>query len=401
MKKNSAKIQFSDERSYPIFINSELDDFGLDPYEFRIYARIARRAGKKSDCFESINEMAKGCRMSGGKVKKCLARLLDLNLVTRASVPGKSSHYKLTDPIHWKNLDPPSHQTTQVTRQPRPLEIHDPATKRPRSPDDPGREVITTWVATDPPPGSSGGHEVFPFKELPEVNPKEIKNSLSPKGSLSPIADEKQPNSRERETGASALSTAEQPTAITTTATAPPKQNQSLERSQTSNGQTQYSAAPPEIFELSQWADFQAPGNYAEFWESVLRRAQRFKNRPESPECAAETWIRKQGHLLWAEFQKVQSNGNGNGHHPQPIYHCEIECPNNLQWYMENPEIDLAEHIAKVESNWLRLDLKPNDDRWINWLQKVEPDLEPAYGPRNLPDWVLRKLADDLSKTPC
>jgi hypothetical protein len=228
---------------------------------------------------------------------------------------------------------------------------------------------------------------------IQEINP--ISNSGS-----DPSLSQEGIQQPERETGASALLTAQQPTAITTTtATAPPKQNQSLERSQTNNGQTQYSAAPPEIFELSQWADFQAPGNYAEFWESVLRRAQRFKNRPESPECAAETWIRKQGHLLWAEFQKVQSNGNG--HHPQPIYHCEIECPNNLQWYMENPEIDLAEHIAKVESNWLRLDLKPNDDRWINWLQKVEPDLEPAYGPRNLPDWVLRKLADDLSKTPC
>jgi hypothetical protein len=41
-------IAFEDGRNLPIFIHSELDDLGLDPYEFRVYARIARRAGSSA-----------------------------------------------------------------------------------------------------------------------------------------------------------------------------------------------------------------------------------------------------------------------------------------------------------------------------------------------------------------
>jgi hypothetical protein len=224
----------------------------------------------------------------------------------------------------------------------------------------------------------------------PDPDPK---ISLSPKGSLSQGLE--QPNSRERETGASALSTAEQPAASRATATIAPETKPNPGRSQTSNGQGQCSAAPPpEIFELNQWANFRAPGNHPRFWDSVLRRTQRFKNRPESPECAAEKWIQRQGYLLWREFEKA--NGLMTTH-----YHCEIDCPENLQWYLENPVLDLAEDIAEVEANWRRLNLKNNDDRWINWLEKVDSDQEPAYGFRNLPDSILRKLADDLRKTPC
>ena len=40
-----------------LFVRREIDDYGLDPYEFRIYARIARRAGN-GEAWESLNNKA-------------------------------------------------------------------------------------------------------------------------------------------------------------------------------------------------------------------------------------------------------------------------------------------------------------------------------------------------------
>ncbi|WNN92109.1 hypothetical protein [Gloeocapsopsis dulcis] len=37
-----------------LFVPSDLDDYGLDPFEFRIYARIVRRAGKDGFSREGV-----------------------------------------------------------------------------------------------------------------------------------------------------------------------------------------------------------------------------------------------------------------------------------------------------------------------------------------------------------
>lgn len=91
---------YADGRAFPIFIDRELDDFGLDPYQFRIYARIARRAGEKG-AYESIKNMATGCQMSEGKVKSSLKVLIECGLVTKESCNGGTSIYRLTDKPEW------------------------------------------------------------------------------------------------------------------------------------------------------------------------------------------------------------------------------------------------------------------------------------------------------------
>lgn len=91
---------YEDSRALPIFIDRELDDFGLDPYQFRIYARIARRAGEKG-AYESIKNMATGCQMSEGKVKSSLKVLIECGLVTKESCVGGTSIYRLTDKSEW------------------------------------------------------------------------------------------------------------------------------------------------------------------------------------------------------------------------------------------------------------------------------------------------------------
>lgn len=104
-----------DERSLPVFIHSELDDFGLSPIEFRVYCRIARRAGR-GECIESIANMAQGCKVSEASIKRALKLLHDHKLVIREPRPGYTTIYRLTDPHHWISLERPSSLETQLTR---------------------------------------------------------------------------------------------------------------------------------------------------------------------------------------------------------------------------------------------------------------------------------------------
>ena len=46
-----------------LFVRREVDDYGLDLYEFRIYARITRRPGN-GEAWESLNNKACACCMS-------------------------------------------------------------------------------------------------------------------------------------------------------------------------------------------------------------------------------------------------------------------------------------------------------------------------------------------------
>jgi hypothetical protein len=412
MKQNS-KIQFSDERSHPIFINSELDDYGLDPYEFRVYARIARRAGKKSNCFESIAEIAKGCRMSAGRVKKSLAKLIALNLISRDSIPGKTSHYKLTDPVAWEKPDPPGHETTQVTRQPRSPKIHDPDTTRPRSPDDPGREMSTTWVATDPPPGSSGGHEVYPFKKIPEVIP-EIKDPLS----FSPVGGDGVRESTH------SLKQPEQPNSqnAIATATADPKQNPSTDQTKTSNGQDKSSARqrdPSKIIrsvqrqygdDLPPWRSSWSVSGYHEgFIAHVLRiiieNSSSKRSRADAI-AAVENAERDQafGKLEARAQEWKAAAGTHRGKPPSSLTFTAV-TDSALPSYQ-----DLQDEIAQIQAalkvhNWAWDN--PQVQLWINQAQdcarlKAWPtiDYQPILGCSNWPDWAIAKLAHDLHPKP-
>ena len=59
-----------------LFVRREIDDYGLDPYEFRIYARITRRAGN-GEAWESLTNMASACCIALSRARKTL-RLLNL-----------------------------------------------------------------------------------------------------------------------------------------------------------------------------------------------------------------------------------------------------------------------------------------------------------------------------------
>jgi len=82
-------------------IPSFLDDYGLDPYEMRVYIRLARRAGMGGQCWESISKMAHACRMSDRKLKDCLALLIGANLIKQLKRSGFTDVYELLPSSHW------------------------------------------------------------------------------------------------------------------------------------------------------------------------------------------------------------------------------------------------------------------------------------------------------------
>jgi DNA-binding MarR family transcriptional regulator len=68
-----------------VFVHADLDLYGLSPYEFRLYAHIARR-GK---CYSSLKKMAKICRMSVRKAQYALKTLENQNLIKKRIRKGK------------------------------------------------------------------------------------------------------------------------------------------------------------------------------------------------------------------------------------------------------------------------------------------------------------------------
>ena len=84
-----------------IFIRSDLDDAGLTPYEFRVYAHLSRRASY-GVAFPSKRSMAETCRISVGAVKRCLRVLLSRGMITRQLRDQKSSLYTVVNnPEKW------------------------------------------------------------------------------------------------------------------------------------------------------------------------------------------------------------------------------------------------------------------------------------------------------------
>jgi hypothetical protein len=100
-----------------IFIHSALDEAGLTAAAFRVFAHLARRAGKDG-CFPSADNMAKTCRLERKTIFAALTELEDMGLIERQKRAGCSTRYTLNPPSRWvaKRVDPfglPGSQTGQ------------------------------------------------------------------------------------------------------------------------------------------------------------------------------------------------------------------------------------------------------------------------------------------------
>ena len=93
-----------EKRELSLFVRREIDDYGLDPYEFRIYARITRRAGN-GEAWESLTNMANACCMSLSRARKALSLLKLAKLIESIERPGYSTLYRLTPQHQWVEGD--------------------------------------------------------------------------------------------------------------------------------------------------------------------------------------------------------------------------------------------------------------------------------------------------------
>jgi len=94
--------EYRDERDFDvIFIHSALDDADLSVYAFRLYARIARRASPRGQCYESQPNMAQSCNMTRKRLKKALDELTERNMVRVTKRPGETSVITLTRQDEW------------------------------------------------------------------------------------------------------------------------------------------------------------------------------------------------------------------------------------------------------------------------------------------------------------
>lgn len=96
----------SEDRKWYTMIPNIVDDMGLDPYAFRLYAHLRRVAGDTGACWQSTDTLAKHCKMGEGSVSKAkqalkAAKLIRIELRTRN---GTRYHHITIIDIWAKNM---------------------------------------------------------------------------------------------------------------------------------------------------------------------------------------------------------------------------------------------------------------------------------------------------------
>jgi len=143
-----SSIEVEDGRNIGAFIPANLDDYGLSPFEFRIYSRLARRAGNRGTAYESVASMAKACKICPQVVRSTLKFLCAAGMVARIQRAGQPSLYRLTHASKWahpENLDEIRDETIH-----HPGRIVTPVTPSPRSSSTPVTPSPTTPVTPSP-----------------------------------------------------------------------------------------------------------------------------------------------------------------------------------------------------------------------------------------------------------
>ena len=83
-----------------IFLHSALDDHGLDPSAFRVYAHLSRRASS-GQAFPAVRSIARVCRLHPKTVRAALRALEAGRLILRQERPGRTAIYRLTPKCEW------------------------------------------------------------------------------------------------------------------------------------------------------------------------------------------------------------------------------------------------------------------------------------------------------------
>lgn len=186
-------MSFKDERE-PVIVHYdlELDDAGLDPYQFRAYQRIARRCtgATTGQCFESLESMAEGCKMSRPTLIRAVKVLIERGMIRRLSRQGMTSFYALADKKNWINLadyesqkeQQPGKPESRVTREPGKPESQ--VTREPGKPESQG--VVNQRVRGGKPESQGGGSHIYTKKTHEEYTEEDTVRKPSPPSAQRP-----------------------------------------------------------------------------------------------------------------------------------------------------------------------------------------------------------------------
>lgn len=109
---DTASLQDTRSDFNVVFIHSRLDDYGLTPPQFRVYAHLARRAGS-GKAWPAVATIAATCRLDPKTVRKALRTLVCHKLINKKERPSNTTEYTLTPAAHWQ---PPLHISGQPSQ---------------------------------------------------------------------------------------------------------------------------------------------------------------------------------------------------------------------------------------------------------------------------------------------
>jgi DNA-binding MarR family transcriptional regulator len=97
-----------DDSKTMLFVHSALDEYGLDVYEFRVLAHVARRDGKSTKgagrgCFAKQKNIADACGMSHRKAQGVLGILYAAGLLEKETQKGSTNIYRVAPPSRWQD----------------------------------------------------------------------------------------------------------------------------------------------------------------------------------------------------------------------------------------------------------------------------------------------------------
>jgi hypothetical protein len=153
----------------PVFIHSELDDYGLTNVEFRVYARLARRAGSHGRAREGVPSMADAFDVSTRTIRRALRVLVKCRIIAEHLRPGKPTVYTLNPRSVWA----PRRELKETRRAVwgKGDDTTTPVTPVPHvTPDTTDRGGLTPQTGVPLTPGTGEGS---PLKVLPEGTPVE------------------------------------------------------------------------------------------------------------------------------------------------------------------------------------------------------------------------------------
>ncbi|MBW4430958.1 MAG: hypothetical protein KME28_04270 [Pelatocladus maniniholoensis HA4357-MV3] len=104
------KAALSEDGNRPesvMFVHNVLDEYGLDPFEFRVYAHVVRRTGGKTqgEFFASLNKTAEICQISVRKIQYALKFLCEAGFLIQDKRQGRTDVYKLSPAKAWANKE--------------------------------------------------------------------------------------------------------------------------------------------------------------------------------------------------------------------------------------------------------------------------------------------------------